>query len=159
MLDEVQCRLARDKAAEAWRKEASGVRAALLKEPEGDPAARRDAERTALRTQLADVVGVDEGDPRVSALAERMWDMKDEALRELRRDLGREPPDWRAALDVVRGLYRMQDGAVLHVFGAQAADDWRMNDVDGRAAVLAIGASLVGVPWDSVDDRTPPAWQ
>lgn len=157
LLDDIQCRLAREKATEAWRKEADALRAALLKPPEGDASTRRSTDLTQLRYQLADVVGVDEADGRVAATAEQLWSAREEALAEIRRVLAREPADWRAALDVARGLYRQQDAAVLRELGAPAADDWRMNDVDGRAAVLAIGASLAGLPWASVDDRTPPA--
>lgn len=162
MLDDVQCRIAREKAAEAWRKEASALRASLSRstEPRTEPSeAARAAEVASRRAQLADVIGVDEADARVGELADRLTIVRDEAKAELHRLMAQEPPDWRAALDVVRGVYRQEDAAVLHAFGTAAADDWRINDVDGRAAALAIGASLVGVPWSSIDDRTPPAWQ
>ncbi|MCC7072701.1 MAG: hypothetical protein IT383_15335 [Deltaproteobacteria bacterium] len=158
LIDDVQCRIAREKAAEAWRKEASALRASLMRSTEPNEAGRA-AELASRRAQLADVIGVDEGDARVAELADRLVTVRDEAKAELHRLMTQDPPDWRAALYVVRGVYRQEDGAVLHAFGPTAADDWRMSDVDGRAAALAIGASLVGVPWASVDDRTPPAGQ
>ena len=156
LLDDVQCRIAREKATDAWRREADGIRAALMRDHEPDPDERvRKLARK--REELADVLGVDGGDGRLAPLAEQLERLREEALAEVRRQAALDPPDWRAALDVVRGLYRQEDAAVARAFDAAAADDWRLNEVDSRAAPLAIGASLVGVPWSSVDDQTPSA--
>ena len=156
LLDDVQCRLAREKAAEAWRREAEGIRAALMRDDEPSPE-QRAASLAGKRAELADVLGVEDSDAQVGQLAEQLERSNDEAGAEVQRLVAFDPPDWRAALDVVRGLYREQDAAVLRVYGPAAADDWRMSEVDERAAILAIGASLVGVPWSSIDDRTPPS--
>ena len=155
LLDDIQCKVARDKAAEAWRREAEGIRAALLQDDAPTPE-QRAARLAGTRAELADVLGVEDNDARVAQLAEQLEGLNDEAGAEVRRLVALDPPDWRAALDVVRGLYRQQDAAVLHGYGPAGADDWRMNEIDERAAILAIGASLVGLPWSSIDDRTAP---
>lgn len=156
LLDDLQCQLARSKAAEAWRKEADGIRAALLRDQPPD-AELRALSLAGKRAGLADVLGVDESDARVAPLAEQLQALSEEAEAEVRRQVALDPPDWRAAFDVVRGLYRQQDAAVARTFDPSGADDWRLNEVENRAVILAIGASLVGVPWSSVDDRTPPS--
>jgi type II secretory pathway component PulK len=155
LLDELQCQLAREKAAEAWRREADGIRAALLRDEPPSPQ-MREANLAGQRAQLADMLGVDESDARVGPLAEVLQRSSEEAGVEVRRLVAQDPPHWRSALEVVQGLYRQEDAAVHRAFGAEAAADWRLHEVEQRAAILAIGASLVGVPWSSVDDKTPP---
>lgn len=145
---EAQCRHARGKAEEAFRKEAPGIRRFLLEDD------KRNAEELARdleqkKSELADVIGTEPGDARVQELAEKRFALERTARAALQDAVTGEPPDWRAALDVVHDLYRKQDAEARRILGEEKAQEVMLADVDGRAGILAIGSSLVGEPWEA----------
>jgi hypothetical protein len=145
---DAQCRHARGKAEEAFRKDADGIRLLLLGGEKRTPEAlARDLERKV--SELADVVGTEPSDARVQELAKRRLDLEREAVAALKETVASEPPDWRAALDVVIDTYRKQDAEARRILGEEKAQEVMLADVDGRAGVLAIGSSLVGEPWEA----------
>ncbi len=145
---DAQCRHARGKAEEAFRRDASGIRRFLLEDDKRMPEElARDLEQK--KSELADVIGTQPGDARVQELAEKRFALERAARSALTDAVTGEPPDWRAALDVVLDLYRKQDAEARRVLGDEKAQEVMLADVDGRAGVLAIGSSLVGEPWEA----------
>lgn len=145
---DAQCRHARGKAEEAFRKDANGIRRFLLEDDKRTPEElARDLEQE--KGALADVIGTEPGDARVQELAERRFALERAARLSLKDAVKNEPPDWRAALDVVLDLYRKQDGEARRILGEEKAQEVMLADVDGRAGILAIGSSLVGEPWEA----------
>lgn len=145
---EAQCRHARGKAEEAFRREAHGIRRFLLEEDKRTPEElARDLEQK--KSELADVVGVEPSDARVQELAQKRLALERAARSALKDAVTGEPPDWSAALDVVLDLYRKQDAEAHRILGGEKAQEVMLADVDGRAGVLAIGSSLVGEPWEA----------
>lgn len=142
-------RFARDKAAEVLRQDAEGIRRFLLEAATVKPGDIEDAEGDA-RGRYADALGVDEGDPRVAQLATQRVAAEKAALQAMAPALSQDPPDWGAALDIVVDMYRGHDALARAAFGADAAEELRVSELDGRAAILAIGASLAGRPWEDV---------
>lgn len=151
---DAQCRHARGKAEEAFRKDAAGIRRFLLEED------KRTAEELARdleqkKSELADVIGVEPSDARVQELATRRFELERAARAALKDAVTGEPPDWRAGLDVVLALYRNQDREARRILGDEKAQEVMLGDVDGRAGVLAIGSSLVGEPWETSASALP----
>jgi hypothetical protein len=145
---DAQCRHARGKAEEAFRREAPGIRRFLLEEDKRTPEElARDLEGK--KSELADVIGAEPSDARVQELAIKRFELERAARTALRDAVAGEPPDWRTALDVVLDLYRKQDGEARRILGDEKAQEVMLADVDGRAGVLAIGSSLVGEPWEA----------
>ena len=82
-------------------------------------------------------------------LAAKRFELERAARVALKAAVQGEPPDWRAAMDVVLDLYRRQDAEARRILGDDAAEEVMLADVDGRAGVLAIGSSLVGESWEA----------
>lgn len=148
MVSDAQCRVAREKAAEAWRREGDGIRNALVAYQEPTEVERATQLQREQET-LADVVGAEPDDARVRELAERRMALKGETNRRWKESLTGEPPDWRTGVDVLIDYYRKSDAESLRIFGEEKAADVRVADLEERAALLAIGASLVDEPWDA----------
>ena len=148
MVSDAQCRVAREKAAEAWRREGDGIRNALVAYEEPTEVERATQLQREKET-LADVVGAEPDDARVRELAERRMALKGETNRRWKESLTGDPPDWRTGVDVLIDYYRKSDAESLRIFGEEKAADVRVADLEERAALLAIGSSLVDEPWDA----------
>jgi hypothetical protein len=146
---DVQCRVARDKAAEAWRKEGEGIRKGLVSYQEPSDEARASS-LVSEKDMLADVIGTEPDDARVSELADKRMELQRDTLLRWRDALTGDPPDWRTGVDILLDYYRRVDIEGLRVLGVEKAADVHLADIDDRAALLAIGASLMDAPWESV---------
>ncbi len=143
-LQTVLCRIAESSTRGAWlEKRAEILRS--VRQGLADPGEQeRDARDVAGR--LARAAGAE--DPGAAALESRYREVRAERLAAVQAAIDEPTVDYGAVLETTRGLFADEDRLVSEMFGSEALDRVRAAERESRLVVIAIVATLGGLPWE-----------
>lgn len=88
------------------------------------------------------------GEPEKRLLAESYRPISRRHLEGVHTALSAKPVDYLGALGQLRGLFAAEDALALRLFGNEARDRLRADQLHTRTAILAIVAAFADIPWN-----------
>ena len=143
---EALCTIAQEKLREGWRRD----RETLARDLRRSLADSDEQERNVVENggKLAAMVEVPE--PRRAALVEQYRGRRLRRVGEAAAALAREPADYAALADAVRGLFADEDELALAFGGEAGRERLRAAELEGRTTLLAIAAAMADAPFDAL---------
>jgi hypothetical protein len=143
---DVLCTLAEDRMRAQFRGERERIVADLRRSfADADEQARNVTENAARLANAMDL-GVD----RRAAFTSRYRERRLARIAEAAAALAHTPPDYAGLYAAARGLFADEDALALELGGEAARERLRVEELQGRTDLLAIGAAMADAPFESL---------